>query len=377
MTIYRMTGDSIEAVDETTFASVSVSERGDLQRHLKRQVEIISPDTLIIAEEFSDWEDSRRRVDLLGLDPDGTIVVIELKRTEDGGHMELQAIRYAAMVSTLDFDRVVRIFESYLKANGDDRDAREVLDGHLDDSNEDSFAQDVRIVLASAEFSRELTTSVLWLNERGLDIRCVRIKPYGDRENLLLDVQQIIPLPDAQDYITRFKEKQQKEREARKGKQREPCNNLDFYVSLGGHRDWELWRKFGYICAGGGRFYSGTLTHLQQGHRVFVNVPKTGFVGVGEVVETVKSVNDFTVTVNGSEIPVLNVPEIQPQRFDHNSDDVELCEYFVRVRWLETVSADNAFWARGLFASQHSACKLRHDDTIKAVCQRFGISTDN
>jgi hypothetical protein len=215
MTIYRMTGEALEAVRETTFASAGVSERNDLQRLLKSQIEIISEGTLIIAEEFSDWEDSRRRIDLLGVDPDGTIVVIELKRTEDGGHMELQAIRYAAMVSTLDFDRVVRIFESYLKANGDARDAREVLVDHLDDANEDSFAQDVRIVLASAEFSRELTTSVLWLNDRGLDIRCVRIKPYGAQTDLLLDVQQIIPLPDAQDYITRFREKQQKERQSR------------------------------------------------------------------------------------------------------------------------------------------------------------------
>ena len=38
------------------------------------------------------------------------------------------------------------------------------------------------------------------LNERGLDIRCVRIKPYGSRDNLLLDVQQVIPLPEAQTY---------------------------------------------------------------------------------------------------------------------------------------------------------------------------------
>ena len=51
---------------------------------------------LVVAEEFGDWEESKRRIDLLGLDRDATLVVIELKRTDDGGHMELQAIRYAA-----------------------------------------------------------------------------------------------------------------------------------------------------------------------------------------------------------------------------------------------------------------------------------------
>ena len=134
--------------------------------------------------------------------------------------MELQAVRYAAMVSTLDFERVVRIFTEYLKAEGDGRDARSVLLKHLHgeefDVDEEPIIQDVRMVLASAEFSREVTTAVIWLNDHGLDIRCVRIKPYGEKDNLLLDVQQVIPLPEAQDYQVRLKEKQKKERESRK-----------------------------------------------------------------------------------------------------------------------------------------------------------------
>lgn len=218
MAIYRMADETIEAVEETTFASVSVSERGDLQRLLKRQIEIISPETLVISEEFSDWEDSKRRVDLLGIDTDANLVVIELKRTEDGGHMELQAVRYAAMVSTLDFERVVKLFEKYLLNESLDGDARSTILEFLgwEEPDEDAFAQDVRMVLASAAFSREVTTAVIWLNDHGLDIRCVRIKPYGDKDNLLLDVQQVIPLPEAQDYQVRLKEKQQKERESRK-----------------------------------------------------------------------------------------------------------------------------------------------------------------
>ena len=83
------------------FAAAGFSERNDLQRLLRDRIEILSPDTLVIAEEFSHWDDSKRRIDLLGVDRDAKLVVIELKRTEDGGHMELQALRYAAMVSTM------------------------------------------------------------------------------------------------------------------------------------------------------------------------------------------------------------------------------------------------------------------------------------
>ena len=61
-----------------------MQERRDLQRLLRENVEVIAPDTLVIAEEFGDWEDSRRRIDLLAIDRSANLVVIELKRTEDG-----------------------------------------------------------------------------------------------------------------------------------------------------------------------------------------------------------------------------------------------------------------------------------------------------
>ena len=57
-----------------------------------------------------------------GIDRNANLVVIELKRTEDGGHMELQAIRYAAMISTLTFGQVVETYGRYLRQRQDERD---------------------------------------------------------------------------------------------------------------------------------------------------------------------------------------------------------------------------------------------------------------
>ncbi len=218
MAIYEISSDKFRKIDQTSFSNAGLRERQDLQRLLRSQIEIVSPETLVISEEFSQWEDSNRRIDLLGIDKDANLVVIELKRTEDGGHMELQSIRYAAMISAMTFERAIEVYTEFLKRIGSAEDARtallEFLD--LDEPDEDRFAQDVRIVLVSAEFSKELTTSVIWLNERGLDIQCIRIKPYSDNGRVLADIQQIIPLPEAEDYRVRLKEKQQRERAARK-----------------------------------------------------------------------------------------------------------------------------------------------------------------
>ena len=217
MPIYEITQTAIRKLGETTFGAAGIRERSDLQRLLRSHVEVISPDTLVVAEEFGEWDESRRRIDLLGLDRDANLVVIELKRTEDGGHMELQAIRYAAMVSTLTFEKVVDVFSGYLRRIGKEDNARTTILEFLgwEDPDEDVFAQDVRIVLASAEFSKELTTAVMWLNEHGLDIRCVRMQPYDDGGRLLVDVQQVIPLPEAAAYQVQVREKEQRGRQER------------------------------------------------------------------------------------------------------------------------------------------------------------------
>lgn len=217
MPIYKLEGGKIVPVQRTTFHKQGLHERRDMQALLKSRIDVLCPGTLVVAEEFGEWEDSRRRIDLLGIDKSANLVVIELKRTEDGGHMELQAIRYASMISTLTFTKLIPIYASFLAANGIEVDATESLLEFLEwsEPDEESFGQEVRIVLASAEFSKELTTSVMWLNEYGLDIQCVRMHPYTDGSQTFIDVQTVIPIPEVADYQVRIREKKQKEREAR------------------------------------------------------------------------------------------------------------------------------------------------------------------
>ncbi|MCH9034325.1 MAG: hypothetical protein IID42_07455 [Planctomycetes bacterium] len=217
MPLYEFSDDKMTAIEQTTFATIKVKEREDLQRLLREQIEIIVPDGLVLTDEFSKWENSRRSIDLLVLDRDANLVVVELKRTEDGGHMDLQAIRYAAMVSAMTFDQAVDAHGHFLGRRNvkDDPQARILAHLGWEKPEEDAFAQDVRIVLASAGFSKELTTAVLWLNERDIDIRCVRMVPYMYGDKTIVDVQQVIPLPEAVEYQVQVKEKASHARAAR------------------------------------------------------------------------------------------------------------------------------------------------------------------
>src|SRR5262249_1518270 len=59
----------------------------------------------------------------------------------------------------------------------------------------------VSIVLVSADFSTEITSTVIWLNGTyNTGISCYRIVAYRLAGDGLLDLQQIIPLPEAKDF---------------------------------------------------------------------------------------------------------------------------------------------------------------------------------
>ena len=75
--------------------------------------------------------------------------------------------------------------EGYLGRIGrNDQDAQKLILNFLGwtEPEEGQFANDTRIVLVSAEFSKEITSAVLWLNEKELDIRVSWIKavPFAE-----------------------------------------------------------------------------------------------------------------------------------------------------------------------------------------------------
>jgi hypothetical protein len=60
-------------------------------------------------------------------------------------------------------------------------------------------------------------------------------------------------------------------------------------------------------------------------------------------------VKDFGVTLNGTEVPILDAPLSAPS-MGENANDPETSEYAVPVEWIKTVPKDKAIWEKGMFA---------------------------
>ncbi len=219
MSLYEIAESGLARREQASLAGLGLREREDLQRLIRDDISVLDDDLLVVAEEFGQWEDARRRIDLLAVDKTGCLVVIELKR-DDGAHMDLQALRYAAMVSSMNFGDVVAAYEQHLANTEPDAglDARAELTAFIDtgEAEEPTISTDVRIVLVAAEFGRELMTSVLWLNRfESMDIRCIQLVPYRLDGRVLLDIRQVVPLPEAADYQVRVRRKEQQQERAR------------------------------------------------------------------------------------------------------------------------------------------------------------------
>ncbi len=216
----------LKQLDRTTFSEAGLREREHLQEWLATTPgalgEAIGDELLIIQKEFDGFDGTRERLDLLALDKSGQLVVIENKLDDSGKDVVWQALKYAAYCSSLKKAEIITIFQRYLD-QGDGGDAASAICEFLEEDALDEIVlnegNDQRIVFIAANFRREVTSTVLWLREHQIDARCVKVVPYRFADQLFIDLQQVIPTPEAADYMIRMAEKDTEEKTA-KGAQR-------------------------------------------------------------------------------------------------------------------------------------------------------------
>jgi hypothetical protein len=272
-----------------------------------------------------------------------------------------QLLDYASWVQSLSYEDIAAIYS--------DKNQGKKLEEGFDDafgiSLPEQINQNHELIVIASELDSSTERIINYLSDNySVPINAVFFRFFRD---------------DGRDYLARtwLIDPEDVERKVSKSnvkKGSEPWNGRDFYVSLGEgeHRNWDDCRKYGFVSGGGGKWYSQTLKLLFPGSRVFVNIPKTGYVGVGTVKEPAGPVKDFKVMVDGREMPILDAPLAAP-KVGENAGDSDLCEHLVRVEWIKAVPRTEAYWEKGLFALQHTACRLTSSFTIERLSQHFEL----
>jgi hypothetical protein len=207
--------NSIQQLKRMSFSSLGFRERDHLQEWIAKQPDVLGEDLLIIQKEFSGFEDTQERLDLLALDKNGALVIIENKLDDSGKDVTWQAMKYASYCSGLTKGNITKIFQDYLDTNEQGANAQERLVDFMDgvDYEEMQLNKGIsqRIILIAAKFRKEVTSTVLWLMNYKVRMQCFRATPYAMGEELFLNVEQIIPTQDAEEYMIGMADKAQDE----------------------------------------------------------------------------------------------------------------------------------------------------------------------
>lgn len=193
-----------EAIEEVDFARLGFQERRDIQEWVAANPSILGEDLLIISKEFSGFDRTAERLDLLALDPEGKVVIIELKRDDTGTDVHWQAIKYASYLQHTKEDAIIRMLADYQKVS--EPEARYQIVQHLQADDLSALNHAQRIIIASHRFAPEVTSAALWLNGNVPGhslITCVQLIPYHDpaTNTHYLQGSTIIPLPGVEDYV--------------------------------------------------------------------------------------------------------------------------------------------------------------------------------
>jgi hypothetical protein len=286
------------------------------------------------------------RIDLLAIAPDGSLVLIEIKRDRTPREVVAQALDYAAWVETLTADRIAQIYQRYSKGGSLSEAFKQRFGTALD---EEALNASHQIILVAAALDDSTERIIQYLNARDLAINVVffQVFQHGD-EQLLSRAWLIDPGATQVNAATA---------PAVRG-EKEPWNG-EYYVSFGTgeRRTWEDARQYGFISAGGGAWYSRTLKLLKPGDRVWVKDPGYGYLGVGEVTGTAVPAKEFAVNTLAGSRPALEILQTAA-RLKQDADDTDETEYFVPVRWLQTVDdPQQAVNEVGLFGNQNTVCQ--------------------
>lgn len=189
-------------VGPVSFKDIGIRERDDLERWIAKDPGLLGERLLVISSEFSGFDKSNRRLDILALDSNASLVIVELKLDASRSFADQQAIRYAAMCSDMTMADVVKEFAEFQGCSRGQ--AEDKLRLFLGVHELPELKGRPRIILAAGTIEdRELTNCVLWLRGYGVDISCVELTPYqvSDSRQVILIPRTIIPVPEANRYL--------------------------------------------------------------------------------------------------------------------------------------------------------------------------------
>ncbi|ASS73626.1 recombinase RecB [Tumebacillus algifaecis] len=335
-----------------------IASEKKLEEILEKDISIISDDLLLVGRQIPTAYG--KYIDLLAIDQEGNIVIMELKKQRTPRDVVAQIIDYASWIQSLSYDEIVQIYEDNNGAPLEEAFIAKFNTGLPEEINKSH-----QMIIVSAELDYETERIIQYLSTNyGVPVNAVFFRYFKEGPEEFISRSWLIDPNVVEEKSSISKQDNKKEK----------WNQQDFVVNFDDdqYRSWSDAVKYGFVSAGNGKWYSRTLDSLFVGARVFCMIPKSGYVAVGKVTSSSVPLKDAEVEVDGVTMKLIDC-DLQASNMKHDLNDLDRCEYVVRIEWTKTVTKEDAFWIAGLRANQNSANKLRHQYTIEKVSEFFGL----
>jgi hypothetical protein len=223
----------INKIEQTTFKKEGFQERKHLQEWIANNPDCLQEPLLIIQKEFNGFSETNERLDLLALDKDGNLVIIENKLDDTGRDVMWQVIKYASYCSTLTPSEIIEIFQKFLDESGINDNAKDVIDEFLEFNRDVVLNSDnsQRIFMVAGEYRKEVTSSVLWLINNGIRIKCFKATPFRLGDQLLLNMDLIIPIKESEQFVISMAKKSREKKGIQEENRVQSLDRKNFWLS--------------------------------------------------------------------------------------------------------------------------------------------------
>jgi len=341
-------------------------EESWLEEIIEKNIELLDSGWLVIGRQVK--TDNGKFLDLLCMDQNENLIVVELKKNKTPREVTAQVIEYASYMAEESSNRISEIYQEYSEKYLGEKVSLDKafyakfninFQDELIDQKDRDGKKNVKMVIVAAEMDNSTEHIIRFLRDIydvNIDILFFDVFQYG--EDKLLS-------------RTWFDEDSEVEEELRQDNEW----NGEFYISFGsGNRRWEDAQKYGFISGGGGRWYMKTLKKLREGDRVWVNIPHTGYVGVGIVTGGLSRAAEAFLCVDGQQVKMTDLTLAGD--YFYEKDDLLEEEYVVPVEWIKTVTKGEAVKESGFFGNQNTVCQPKSGKwqyTLKRLREVWGL----
>lgn len=356
--VYKLAGSVT-----TEIPPAGLDEESRLQDILATRLEILDPDLMVIGREVrTSWGS---RIDILALNSAGDTVVIELKRDKTPREVTAQVLEYGGWVKELDNAGIAEIYAAFLKLYHPalvQRSLDEAFKLKYGIEIPDELNASHRLLIVASELDGATERIVEYLTEsHHVPVNAVFFRVFKDGDNEYL-TRAWLREPDEEVEVVTAKDAGEWNGE----------NYANFGVDESGVRSWDDARKYGFISAGGGNWYTGPFRLLSPGSRVWVNVPGKGYVGVGIVEGPAVPISSFRVQGH----LFLSLPRSGHYDVAAGADGSASTEMAVPIRWIHTVPLNEAVKEKGFYGNQWTVVQStqpKWQHTVDRLKSRWSI----